>query len=188
MPSPVGHALAGATIAFAADQRLGLSRPWRYAVPICALLAASPDLDLLYPGGHRSATHSLTAVACVFVLTGVFTRWWSGRADLRMSAACAAAYGSHLLADFLGVDPGTPAGIQLFWPISQGWFISDWLVFLATERHEPLSAYAIAQNAAAFLQELAVIGPLLAVAWLRRRRLTAGESALVSQASREHAA
>jgi len=170
MPSPIGHLLAGVSVAFVADQRRDLSSRWRYTAMACALLAAAPDLDLLYPGGHRMMTHSLFAVGLVFLVGAAATRLWAGRVDWRLTVACTLAYSSHLLADYYGVDVSPRAGIQLLWPWSSEWFISDWYLFRGTERHNPLSAFAITVNLLALAQELLVIGPVVLLAWLRRRR------------------
>ena len=176
MPTPAGHLLAGVAIAFAADQRQELSRRWRRIAVACALLAAAPDLDLLYPGGHRMMTHSLFAVGVVFLGSAATSRGLAGRVDWQMALACTLAYGSHLLTDYLGVDYGPHAGLQLLWPWSGEWFISDWALFRGTERHHPLSSFAIITNLRALAQEALVIGPLFLLAWLRRRRLAQAAS------------
>ncbi len=48
--------------------------------------------------------------------------------------------------------------------------MSDWPLFLATERFAPFSAFAMAINAKALARELLLLGPVLLVLWLRRRR------------------
>jgi membrane-bound metal-dependent hydrolase YbcI (DUF457 family) len=171
MPSPIGHIIAGASVALAADQGQKMSRRWPYAIPLCALLAAAPDLDLLYPGAHRVMTHSLLAVLLILLTAMAVTFRRHGRVDWRVSMACALAYGTHLLADYFGVDPGKPAGIKLLWPWSHEWFISEWALFLATERANPLSAFALAVNTAALARELLVLAPIFLLFLLRRRRL-----------------
>jgi membrane-bound metal-dependent hydrolase YbcI (DUF457 family) len=178
MPSPIGHAIAGISIAFAADPDRRLSGRWPRLLLTCSLLAALPDLDLIVPGAHRRISHSLLAVGVVAIAAAVITRVRAGRLDWRVTLVAAAAYGSHLLTDYFGVDPGTPAGIQLLWPREQ-WFISDWSIFLGTERHAPLSAFAILMNALALARELVVLGPILLLTWLRRQRL--GRAARVDE-------
>ena len=88
MPSPWGHALAGVAAAWAADLLPG-RRLWRMDLPpapvftgfvgagaamtLCAAaLGSAPDLDL-YLVQHRAITHSLGAVAVVFIVAGVVT-------------------------------------------------------------------------------------------------------------------
>lgn len=169
MPSPIGHMLAGLTVALAGDQREQASPRWPDLFVWCALLAAAPDLDLLVPGTHRTFTHSLPATALVMAVVMVWSRRRLGRVDWRLTICCTLAYGSHLLADYFGVDYGTTAGIQLFWPVEE-WYISGWSMFRGTERHDPLSAFAITRNSLAIAQELLIIGPMLLLVWLRRRR------------------
>ena len=182
MPSPIGHVLGGVAVVWAAD--LVERRPSSNRLILaCAVLATAPDLDLLWPGAHRAATHSVTAVIIVMIIaaavTGQVTRW-------RTTLICAAAYASHLLLDWLGADTVPPRGIQLFWPFSDAWYISDWDVFPQTARQRFLTPPIIRQNVLAVCQELAILVPLLAVIWLIRVKALAGLSTQVS--GRDHPA
>jgi membrane-bound metal-dependent hydrolase YbcI (DUF457 family) len=182
MPSPIGHMLAGVGVAWTAEAVTRRPVPPR-TVLTCALLGALPDADLLGPGMHRTATHSLTAVLAVFIvaaaLTGQVTRW-------RMAALCASAYASHLLLDSLGVDNFPPRGIQLFWPFSGRWYISNLDIFRQTARHYLWTAPVIRTNVLAIAQELAILGPILCVLWLVRVKALARLSPEV--AGRNHPA
>jgi inner membrane protein len=172
MPSPFGHALAGITIALGTDEQRRTSWRWETLTIVCGCLAASPDLDLLVRGAHRTATHSFAAVGIVAVVVGVVTRIQSGRVDWRVTIACAVAYASHLLMDWLGVDLGWPAGIQLFWPFSDHHFISGIPLFEATERRHLFSQRAIVTNMLAAAREVLILAPiflLVLVRWRRRR-------------------
>jgi membrane-bound metal-dependent hydrolase YbcI (DUF457 family) len=157
MPSPIGHMLAGVGVAWTAEAVTRRALPPRTVVT-CAILAALPDADLLGPGMHRTATHSLTAVLTVFivaaVVTGQVTRW-------RTAMLCAAAYASHLLLDWLGVDNFPPRGIQLLWPFSDRWVISDLDIFRQTARHYLWTAPVIRTNLLAIAQEIAIFVPIL---------------------------
>lgn len=172
MPSPIGHVLAGLTIALSANQRRVWNRAWAKVAVVCAVLAAAPDLDLLFPRGHRTMTHSFFAVGLVFVIALAVTAR-AGRPHWRVTVACTLAYATHLLTDYFGADYGTPSGLQLFWPWNAAYFRSEWSIFRTTERHDPLSSFAIKVNAAALAQEILVVGPILLLAWWRRRRLGA---------------
>jgi membrane-bound metal-dependent hydrolase YbcI (DUF457 family) len=196
MPSPIGHLLAGAAAAWSVDLLPGrrvLSPPTsesslssKLGGPLtvyCAILGASPDLDLLI-GGHRTYSHSLTAVAVVAALTA-FIAMRSGLPALRMAAVCGAAYGSHLLLDLIAVDVALPKGIQLLWPFDDRWFITRWMVFRPTERHAPLSAFAMERNTLAALQELAIMLPIIAGLWWARLRAIAHGSRTTKTRSRE---
>jgi membrane-bound metal-dependent hydrolase YbcI (DUF457 family) len=155
MPSPIGHALAGAAIAPLAGRGKAAA-----FVLACAALAALPDIDLLFPGFHRSVTHSVGATILVTIMAMAVTGWVTGRINWRVSLVCGAAYGSHLLLDWLARDPNPPYGIQALWPFSQRWFISGWNIFPPTERDHLFSARAILINLRAIVQEVVILGPI----------------------------
>jgi inner membrane protein len=173
MPSPIGHVLAGLTVAFAAR---GPRHPlgWRLAL-VCALLAALPDADLLVaPALHRTVTHSVTSAAFITIVamlvTGWVTRWTNAGRIVWIGALCGASWGSHIVLDWLGSDPSRPHGIQALWPFSREWFISGWDVFPGTERRDPFTLAATVQNAKAAIVELALMGGLALGTWWVRRR------------------
>lgn len=184
MPSPLGHALAGLAMGIATDARTApAKRPaltylTRYAL-LTAFLAAGPDLDLLLhnrviPDFHRTATHSLTAVAAVFIVTAFVTGQVTTRTRRWLDASiCALAWASHLLMDWLGADPSKPPGLQLLWPFSDRFFISGAAFFPATER-DLHNAYFLVQNARAATVELCTCGVLIALAlYINSRRAEA---------------
>jgi len=178
MPSPIGHALGGVAAVWTVD----LADPGPDAsgrlLLLYMALAAAPDLDLLVPGSHRMATHSLFAMLLVFMIaagvTGQVTprraSRFGGQARWRDATLCAAAYGSHLLLDWLGADNVPPRGIQLLWPVSGRWFISDLDIFRQTARQHFLTPAVMQQNAVAVAQELAIMAPIVALLWWARRR------------------
>jgi hypothetical protein len=141
----------------------------------CGVLAAAPDLDLLFPGyPHRSITHSVTAVAAVAIVAAAVAAM-RGRPVVRVAAMCAAAVATHLLLDWMAVDREfAPFGVQLLWPFSDSWFISRWDLFPGTERHNIFSAAAILRNAQSAAAELILIAPFAVVAWLVRVKALAG--------------
>jgi len=197
MPSPIGHALAGLAASWAVDLVPG-DRAWRTAPAsapwfrragdgltlACAALGAAADLDHLFLT-HRAATHSIGAVAVV----GLFAAAFAARAQrpvARVALMCVAAYGTHLVLDWLGVDTSVPRGIQALWPLSHEWFISGIDLFPRTERHELWTVAAMAANLKAIAQEVAILGPPAVVLWLVRVKALAR---LPSQmARRDHAA
>ena len=200
MPSPLGHVLAGAAVAWASDLVPG-DRAWRAAprtapwyeraggrlTLTCALLAAAPDLDLLLPGMHRSWTHSVTAGVTAGVVAAVVARLSGGVPRLharRIAFMCAAAWGSHLLLDWLGADPAPPFGIQALWPFSHRWFMSGWDLLPVTERRHPLSAAAMRINIRTAVTEIGVLGPIALALWLVRVKALAGLASKL--AGRDH--
>jgi membrane-bound metal-dependent hydrolase YbcI (DUF457 family) len=186
MASPIGHALAGVAIAWAADlmprpqTRRAVGSPWYQQAGggltiACAALAAAPDLDLLIEGFHRSVTHSLVSVAAVAVMAAFF----AARAGVpagRVAAVCAVAWGSHIVVDWISVDQSTPSGLQILWPFDDRWFISGWDVFPGTERRRLLSGPSLQRNMQALVSELAVMMPIVLTLWLVRVKALAGLS------------
>jgi membrane-bound metal-dependent hydrolase YbcI (DUF457 family) len=177
MPSPIAHALGGVAVAWVADVLAGRRSgpavsserpPAGSRVGLtCACLAAFPDVDLLLPITHRTATHSLAAVAFVGVLM-IIAASVTGKVTTKIALTYMAAYASHLLLDWLQADPTPPFGLQLLWPFSSAWFISGWSVFRATDRRHVLEVATMKRNAVAMLQELAIMAPVLAALWLVR--------------------
>jgi membrane-bound metal-dependent hydrolase YbcI (DUF457 family) len=149
-------------------------------VAVAAILAALPDADLLIPSTHRMGSHSIVAAALVFIIaaavTEKVTRW-------RTAMICGAAYGSHLLLDWLGADNTPPRGLQLLWPFTSTWYISDLDLFRQTARRHFLSAPTIRANVLAVLQEIAILAPILAVVWLVRVKAA---TRLAPELSRSH--
>jgi membrane-bound metal-dependent hydrolase YbcI (DUF457 family) len=188
MASPIGHALAGIAVAWGVDLVPG-NRAWRTSAPsaswymrsgdgftlVCAVLAAAPDLDLLFGRFHRTMTHSLSSVAIVAAIAGLV----AARARLpvtRVVVMCAGAWATHLLVDWLSADQSTPRGIQLLWPFDGRWFISGWDIFIGSERHQLFSEATMRRNLGAIAQEIALLMPIVIVVWLVRVKTLAGLS------------
>ncbi len=180
MPSPIGHALAGVAVAWSADLADG-RRSSRRLVLVFAGLGMLPDADLLFPGAHRTATHSITAAVLTFIIAAVVTGEVTGLrasrfgalARWRTATVCGLAYASHLLLDWLGADYFPPFGIQLLWPFSDRWFMSNVDLFRQTARRDFLTPPIIRQNALAVAQEIAILAPILLVLWLVRVKTAA---------------
>jgi membrane-bound metal-dependent hydrolase YbcI (DUF457 family) len=179
MPSPIGHALAGIAVAWTADLLPG-DRAWR-TVPdtntwyqragggltvACAGLGAAPDLDLAF-AAHRTVTHSIGAVFLVGLIAAALAAN-AQRPVARVALMCAAAYGSHLLLDWLGADYYPPRGIQLMWPINREWYISGLDVFRQTARLRIFTHGPLLTNIRAILREIAILGPTVVALWLVR--------------------
>jgi membrane-bound metal-dependent hydrolase YbcI (DUF457 family) len=173
MPSPIGHVLAGVAVALVADAASpSLWSRVRFTTGLIALaaLAALPDADLLYPTIHRAVTHSIGSVVLVTIMGAAVTGWVTGRRALGFGALCGAAWASHLLLDWLGVDPNPPFGIKALWPFSDGWFIASVHLFPGTERRQLFTAAALATNLYAAAIEIAVLAPVVLAAWVVRWR------------------
>jgi membrane-bound metal-dependent hydrolase YbcI (DUF457 family) len=209
MPSPLGHALAGMAAAWAVDVLPG-RRVFRTTSPtapsvartsgaltlVAAALGVAPDLDL-FLAQHRAITHSVGAVMIVFIVAIVVTGWVRGKVQRskfkvqsvgRVAAICAAAYASHLLLDWLAVDRRLPFGLQLWWPFSDGWYVSGLDVFPQTERRNLLSLATLRINLRAMSFEAAVMLPILGLVWLASRVRVKTLTGLPAEAApRDHA-
>jgi membrane-bound metal-dependent hydrolase YbcI (DUF457 family) len=163
MPTPVGHAIGGLAAAFLANsvaRRPGLTPG---ILIVCIAVAVAPDLDIL-PGHHRTYTHSVGAAAVVGVTSWLALR----RRVTNVSAATAAlmaAYGSHLLLDWLGKDTARPAGLTMFWPFSSAHFMSGLDLFGEVSRRYWLPSEFILGNLRAVSWEVFVLLPLLIISW-----------------------
>jgi LexA-binding, inner membrane-associated putative hydrolase len=175
MPSPLGHALAGVAAGWLVAGRPAFRpslppRPiptaassWWRDVLAFALLGALPDLDLL-AGMHSMHTHSLGAVLAVGFLA------WSLTRKRRLALACALAWGSHILLDWLGSDTSPPIGIMALWPITAAHYQSDLHVFDAISRRYWLPEQFIVGNLHAIAREVAIVLPFVIGVWWGRGR------------------
>lgn len=179
MPSPIGHMLAGVAISGSVPTSAPHESP-RAAVLLTLLLAALaaiPDADLLLPVVHRGASHSVAAIALVSILAMGVTRWVTGGVHWRMVLVCAAAYASHPLLDWLGTDTYLPRGVQIFWPFSDRFFISNLDLFPRLERRNLLSLATFYGNLRAGIAEVLILGPVALLPWLVRRLMWPGDGA-----------
>lgn len=173
MPSPVGHALGGFALGWLAARSSRLPHPILTAA-VFASLGVVPDLDVLVEGTHRLYTHSVGAVAFVAVLAAVSLRaagprGLTAREHAVLALAAAAAYGSHILLDWLGDDRSVPIGVRALWPFTDAFFQSDLRWFPRIERRYWLPGFWTA-NLYAIAWELLVLSPIALIAWAVRGR------------------
>ncbi len=164
MPTPVGHAIGGLAAAFLTN---AAARRPRLTVPVliaAAAVAVAPDFDIL-AGSHRTYTHSLGAVAIVGLAAWLILRRHHTDATA-LAAAIAAAYGSHLVFDLMGKDTRSPAGLTVLWPFSSSYYMTGWDVFKEVSRRYWLPGEFIFGNLSAVAWEIAVLVPLLVLAWI----------------------
>jgi inner membrane protein len=189
MPSPIGHTLAALAIRWfgrpaghepPAAPRVRLLGPLSLA---CLAVAVLPDVDLLFYRWHRTVTHSVGATLLVMIIAAVVTGKVTGRIGWRVVLVLGAAHASHVLLDWLGVDELQPRGIQALWPFSHDWYISNWDIFLPTERRNAWSQGSMLTNLRAVVSEIALLGPIAVVAWFttRKRRSPAPTSVRAGQ-------
>jgi inner membrane protein len=171
MPSPIGHALGAIAAGWLLEPDHTTRTP-RLAAPRIATagfaaLGVAADLDLLV-GAHRGPTHSVGAIVLVAIVTWLVLGRRPGRA--RWAVASAAAYGSHLLLDWLGSDTSAPFGIPALWPFSSAYLQAPWPLFLAVSRriHQPELFWI--PNALAIAREVLVLLPVVVLVGYRSRR------------------
>lgn len=178
MPSPIGHALGGALFGgvFAGRPTPGAGersawRRWGRDALVLAAVGLLPDLDFVL-GAHSRYTHSLGAIVAVGFVAWLATRRAPPRFNrsLAWAFAAGAAYGSHVLLDWLGSDTSPPIGIMALWPLADGFYQSDLHVFMAISRSYRL-ADVWSHNLTAVAWELALLGPPTFVVWWWRSRV-----------------
>ena len=174
MPSPVGHVIAGVTVGWLVAGSPKVSVTLGREALLFGALAALPDIDLLF-GAHSGPTHGLGAALAVGILAALVQSTWTGPTptgltSVRVAAACAAAYGSHALLDWLGTDTSPPIGIMALWPFSARHYESDIHLFMAISRRYYHGWVFVRHNAIALVRELVILVPLLMVTILFRPR------------------
>jgi hypothetical protein len=175
MPSPIGHTLAALAIRWAGGPERGDRDPsgragWLGPLSLaCVAVAVLPDVDLLFYRWHRTVTHSVGMTLLLMIIAAVVTGKVTGRVVWRAVFLIGAAHASHILLDWLGVDRYPPHGLQALWPFSHRWFVSDWDLFLPTERRHALSGASMWTNLRAVVREVVILAPVAAMAWLLTR-------------------
>lgn len=168
MPTPIGHALAGLAIAGAGSKASGRRSGWHVAVLMTC--AAAPDLDLalrLVDGAshHRGASHSFAAAAIVGLVGFLLVRFG---VDLPGAGLLSAAWASHVVLDYFGLDTTAPIGEMALWPFSGRYFASPVSIFYDVPRS--FEVWAIRHNIQAVALETAILAPLALICWRRSAR------------------
>jgi hypothetical protein len=166
MPSPVGHALGGIAAGWLVNGRGRQSAIGRAAMLAVAGIAA--DFDLL-AGWHRGPSHSLVATVLAGAAAWILARRAEPAARWRLALAVAAAYGSHVLLDWLGSDTRPPIGIPALWPLSRANFESPLHLFPAVSRRYWLAEFWT-YNLRAVAREVLILGPIAAAVLILGRR------------------
>jgi membrane-bound metal-dependent hydrolase YbcI (DUF457 family) len=194
VPSPLGHLLggfaagwavtgpsrapssamaAGGDAAITAGRSLARRANWRRAV-LFAALGTAADVDLLI-GRHSQFTHSvgmalLVGLAAYALLRARRGRHVAPRSAALVGLAAAAAYGSHVLLDWLGQDATPPIGITALWPFNSAYYLSHADIFWGISR-EPWRPGAAWHDAVAIAREFVLMGTVAwGVWWFRRPR------------------
>lgn len=145
LATPIGHALAGYAIYGLRPDVQAEER--RMLLALCLALAVCPDLDFL-PGiiiygqpalYHQGISHSLgMAIGVGLAVALLYSR--THRTVLGHWGLFTLAYASHLLLDVLGPDGRPPYGLPLFWPITDGYYLSPIQIFWGVHHADRTSA------------------------------------------------
>jgi inner membrane protein len=169
MPSPVGHALAGLTVhVLTAHDRVEATSLERLLLVVGA--AVAPDLDLfgrLVDGQnhHQQEFHSVGFA----ILAGLVAAFLARARGLRPAATGVAAglgYVSHIVLDYLAVDTSPPIGLMALWPLSSAYLHFPRPIFMDIWR--TLEWKTVRHDSLAVLWEIAILTPVLLVAWRAR--------------------
>ena len=88
--------------------------------------------------------------------------------DLPSAILMGAAWASHVVLDYFGLDTSPPVGEMALWPFSAAFFASPVSVFYDVPRS--FSGEAMRHNALAVAIELVILGPLVWLCWRRSHR------------------
>lgn len=173
MPTPVAHTLAGTAVYLAASRK----RPhredrWLFATAIVAACFADLDFGLNFLTGenyHHYFTHSLVFSSLFALAAYFFSRLSQRPAPLRDAGILGAAYLTHLLLDVFSKDTAAPYGLELWWPFSDAFFIAPFTVFDDIWRGTLAKLLGL-HNWLAVAREVAIVGPIVALLWWRRRQ------------------
>ena len=170
MPSPVAHFLFGLTTHVATSP--GADIGWRRRTVITVAAALAPDLDFVFKAFglavHQGASHSVGAalIAGVSVAAvAVFARW--PRPGV-LGLAAFLGWMSHVLLDLLNLDTHPPIGVLALWPFADGHYKVPWPIFMDIGR--TLEWITVRRNTIALAWEMALLSPLLVLAWRLRTR------------------
>lgn len=186
MPSPLGHALGAVAVGWAIARPQNGRKALLAQTAALAVIGMAPDLDLLW-GRHSYETHSIgaaiVAAAAVALVSAIRTnpqesyepswgvRTLGVRTNVMAFVVGAMTWLSHPVLDMLGADSSPPLGVMFFWPLSDSFFIAPFAIFDAISRmwwRDDVWTH----NFTAAGKELLILGPIVAVTWAVRRRVS----------------
>jgi inner membrane protein len=135
-------------------------------VAILAALGCAPDLDLLIHR-HSRETHSIGA-AVIAASIAAWRQWPIAETRGRIWLAAFLAWVSHPILDMLSLDTSIPLGVMFLWPFSRDHMQTGLNIFSSIYRNYHESGFLL-HNALAALREFAIVAPVTAFVWWRRR-------------------
>ena len=172
MPTPVAHSLAGTTIALLSSGKRPLDR---YLFAASVVAAAFADIDfgigfLIGRNVHHYFTHSI-GFTLLFAGVGYLTARAFARDRPAFDAlVLGVSYLSHILLDMLSKDTAPPYGLELFWPLSDRFYISPILVFDDIWRGTLAKLFGLHNWLAVGREVLVMVLPTAVALWWWRRQ------------------
>jgi membrane-bound metal-dependent hydrolase YbcI (DUF457 family) len=139
--------------------------------------ALAPDLDLTWrlvdgANHHQAQAHSVGVALGVGVLVAAAASLAGLPRPAGLGLAAFLGWCSHIVLDLLNVDTSPPIGLMALWPFTSGYYKSPLPVFLDIGR--TLNWRTVRHDAIAIAWELALLCPVLVMAWRVRTRLRRG--------------
>lgn len=166
----IGHTMLGTIVGLNRNGLLG--QRWWIMILWIFIFANLPDVDLLFgyligrpTVYHHLWTHSLFFTILVGILFGLGYGLIKKRNGLRPGILVSVVSLSHVGADFFAMDKGDPRGVQLFWPISTKFYISEWSIFQDVHKGSTNQTFfqdlLCTHNLYTILREVVILGPIL---------------------------
>ena len=171
MPTPVGHALGGLAVYLAARWP---QKDW-FLLTAVAISAVLPDLDFAIQlfasrSYHRYFSHSLSFSVLFMVAAYLILKWLGRTSPGRDAALTGAGYASHILLDLISNDTYPPFGVQLFWPFSDAFVISQIQIFPEIWRGNLVILFGPHNWIAAGIEFLILLPVVTLLWWFRGRQ------------------
>lgn len=183
MSTPVGHTLFGWIIG--SHRKHSGTRSTFFLFLAVFVFSNLPDMDLLFglPSGnpnqyHHMWTHSIGFALLWGVLAGLVVRILNHQHSLKIGFFVFLLILSHLTLDFFTLDKSAPYGMQLFWPVTEQYFLSPVTIFRdvykASDSQLFLSSLFCLHNVYTILFEIVILLPVYIciqlVRWIRGPR------------------
>lgn len=181
MPTPVGHAIAGAIF------YSGTSKSKKFDLWLLGTLlffVVLPDIDFVFgfmvgdPNRyHHQFTHSFFFVILAGLIGGYLFAKWRQQSAVYSSAIFISAGITHVILDVLALDTSAPYGCPLFWPFSNQFMISPVVIFSDVSRASDTRTFFASlfniHNLKTVLIEIGILAPIwgATVWWKRKRRV-----------------
>jgi membrane-bound metal-dependent hydrolase YbcI (DUF457 family) len=166
MPTPIGHSLFG-TAVYLLSTGKPLNRQALPGIVACAALANLPDVDFAPVAAlgfsavktyHQVYTHNLGFCLAAALVIATAAALWRKRPFIPLFALTFLLVYSHVVFDALGYDGNPPFGVQLFWPLTDAYFMSPVFLFVGAAKGSFRDLFSL-WNFFAILIELAVLLP-----------------------------